>query len=85
MMTTIQVQVSDEVIAHYGAMAIQEQLQKQLDWETLRIKAIKLEAVLSKAGLDGDELTREARKTAWEEYKHQISDKLPLEALHPES
>ncbi len=80
-MTTIQIEVSDEIIAHYGVQAIQEQLQRHLECETLRIKAFKLEIALNKAGLEPDELTKEAKRRAWEEYKHQVKDKLPPEAF----
>ncbi|GAB4027064.1 hypothetical protein [Spirosoma koreense] len=61
-MSTIQIQVSDEVIAHYGMEAVQEKIQKQMDWEELRLKALKVKATLEAHGLDHDELTKEAKK-----------------------
>jgi predicted nucleic acid-binding protein len=71
-MTTIQIEVSDELIAEYGAKAIQEKFEKDLRWESLRRKALALKDALDKAGLDHDEITKEAKKRAWEIYKSTV-------------
>ena len=77
-MTTIQIQVSDEVIAQYGLKAVQEKIQKQIDWEELRVKALKFKDFLDEHDLDHDALMEEARKRAWEKYSTTVlKDILP--------
>lgn len=80
-MATIQIEVSDELVAKYGAKAIQEKFEKDLRWESLRQKALALKAALDEAGLDHDEIMKEAKKRAWDKYKYTIKDKLPPEAF----
>ncbi|GAB3916070.1 hypothetical protein GCM10028804_01780 [Larkinella terrae] len=80
-MVTIPIEVSEEIIQAYGIKAIQEQFQKQLEWEKLRLAALRLKTALDEAGLDYDEIAREARAKAWETYKYKIKDKLPPEAF----
>ncbi|MGA0559769.1 hypothetical protein ACO2Q8_24115 [Larkinella sp. VNQ87] len=81
-MTTIQFKIDDELLAEYGLRAVQEQFQRQLDWEALRLKALKLKTDLDEAGLDYDEIAKEARARAWEKYKNTVlKDVLPPEAF----
>ena len=77
-MTTIQIQVSDDVIAQYGLEAVQEKMQNQMDWEEVRVKALKYKEFLDEHGLDHDQLMEEARQRAWDKYRSTVlKDVLP--------
>ncbi|RRA99766.1 hypothetical protein [Larkinella rosea] len=80
-MQTIQIQVSDEMVARYGAQALAERLEKLLAWEDLSARAKEISTALQEAGIDYDEMAKEAKKRAWEKYKYTIKDKLPPEAF----
>ena len=43
--------------------------QKLIELERLRDLALKIQDAVEKAGLNNDDLFREARKQAWEEFK----------------
>jgi hypothetical protein len=79
-MTTIQIQVSDEVIAQYGLEAVRERLQKQMQWEELQVKALKVNDFLQENGLDHEQLVNEAKGRAWQKYSTTVlKDILPDE------
>jgi len=79
-MTTIQLDVSDEVVARYGQKALVERLERLLAWEDLQQKAIGLKAFLDANGLDHDAIAEEARSRAWIMYKNTVlKDVLPDE------
>ena len=50
-MTTIQLDVSDEVVARYGQQALIERLERVLAWENLQQKAVGLKTFLDANGL----------------------------------
>ena len=75
---TFELKVSEDVIARYGLEALQEQMQRRMDWEDLRLKALRVKAFLDEHGLDHDEIAEEARSRAWEIYKKTVlKDILP--------
>jgi hypothetical protein len=82
-MSTIQVEinVSDETLARYGAQALAERFQKMVAWEELSVQARAIKNALDEEGLDWEELLEESRQKAWETYKYTIKDKLPPEAF----
>lgn len=78
--TTIELKISEDVIARYGLDALQEKIQRRMDWEDLRLKALKVKAFLDEHGLDHDEIAEEARSRAWEIYKKTVlKDVIPNE------
>jgi len=78
--TTIELKVSEDVLTRYGLDALQEKIQRRMDWEDLRLKALKVKAFLDEHGLDHDEIAEEARSRAWEIYKKTVlKDIIPNE------
>ncbi len=72
-MTTIQLNISDDIIKAYGVEAIQNRLQRFLEWERLYFSAKAIQTSVNEAGLDNDELWKEARQKAWAKFKgHQL-------------
>lgn len=77
-MTTIQLQISDDLIRAYGLEALQQRLAKFLEWERFYLSAKAVDEAVEEAGEDNDQLWSEARKTAWVEFKaQQLKDILP--------
>lgn len=68
-MTTIQLEVNDEVVKKYGIETLVQRLQQQLELERLKILAEEIQDAIQTAGLNNDELFEEAREQAWKEYK----------------
>ncbi len=68
-MTTVQLKISDDIIKAYGLEAVQQRLLDFLEWERLALSAKAIQAAVSEAGLDNDELWKEARRAAWQEFK----------------
>jgi hypothetical protein len=68
-MTTVQLNVSEDIIRAYGVEAIQQRLQRFLEWERLALAAKAIQAAVENAGLDHDEIWKEARHGAWQEFK----------------
>ncbi len=69
-MTTIQLQISDDLIRAYGLEALQQRLMKFLEWERLYLSSKAIQEVVDDAGIDNDELWKQARQTAWENFKN---------------
>lgn len=80
-MSTIQIQVSDETLARYGAQALTERLERLLAWEELSLQAQAIKKSLDEAGVDWEEIAEEARQKAWYKYRYSLQDKLPPEAF----
>ncbi|MCF8247314.1 MAG: hypothetical protein K9J37_19845 [Saprospiraceae bacterium] len=70
-MTTIQLQISDDLIRAYGLEALQQRLAKFLEWERFYLSAKSVEEAVKDAGEDNDQLWAEARKAAWSKFKEQ--------------
>ncbi|MBK7872729.1 MAG: hypothetical protein IPJ74_19645 [Saprospiraceae bacterium] len=68
-MTTIQLEVSEEVVRKYGIESLVQRLQQQLEVERLKILAEEINEAVQATGLDNDALVEEARAKAWESYK----------------
>jgi hypothetical protein len=77
-MTTIQLQISDDLIRAYGLEALQQRLARFLEWERFCLSAKAVEEAVKETGEDNDQLWSEARKTAWTAFKtQQLKDILP--------
>jgi hypothetical protein len=77
-MTTIQLQISDDLIRAYGLEALQQRLAKFLEWERLYLSAKAVEEAVRESGEDNDQLWSEARKNAWAAFKaQQLKNILP--------
>ena len=68
-MTTVQLNISDDIIKAYGLEAVQQRLMRFLEWERLFLSAKAVQSAVTEAGLDNDELWKEARRAAWQEFK----------------
>lgn len=80
-MSTIQIQVSDKMLARYGTQALVDRLERLLVWEELSEEARAIKKTADEAGVDWDGVAEEARQKAWDTYKYMIKDKLPPEAF----
>jgi len=72
-MTTIQLQVKDELIEQYGKMALQNRLQRFLDLEQMHLLATKIQEAVNESGEDHDDLWQQARNNAWKTFKQQLN------------
>lgn len=68
-MKTIHLQVSDDLISHYGLQAITQRLQRQLEFEQWQLLAQDIEQATQAADLDHQAVWEEARAEAWEQQK----------------
>ncbi len=77
-MTTVQLQISDDLVHAYGLEALQQRLNKFLEWERLYLSAKTVEEATKLAGIDNDQLWSVARQSAWSEFKtSHLKDLLP--------
>ena len=79
-MSTIQVEikVSDEILARYGAQALAERFQKMVAWEELSLQAKEMNKALEESGSSFDEIAQEVRHETWLEFKKtHLADVLP--------
>jgi len=79
-MSTIQVEikVSDEILARYGAQALAERFEKMLAWEELSLQAKEMNKALQDEGLDWEDIANEVRHETWQEFKKtHLRDVLP--------
>ena len=70
-MTTIQLQISDDLIRAYGLEALQQRLAKFLEWERFYLSAKSIQDAITEAGEDNDKLWGQARQSAWDTFKAQ--------------
>lgn len=68
-MATLTIEVPDELVKEMGLEAIAARFQKDLELEHMRRLALKLDTAVREAGLDHDQLFKEARREAWKEFK----------------
>lgn len=68
-MTTIQLEVSEEIVRKYGIESLVQRLQQQLEVERLKILAEEIQGAVQTAKLSNELLLEEARVKAWEAYK----------------
>jgi len=70
-MTTIQLQISDDLIRAYGLEALQQRLVKFLEWERFYLSAKAIQDAVTEAGEDNDKLWGQARQSSWDNFKTQ--------------
>lgn len=68
-MTTIQLQITDDIVNKYGIKAVINRLQQYLEAEQLKILAEEIKTSIEMSGENNDTLVNQARKKAWDEYK----------------
>lgn len=68
-MATLTIEVPDELAREVGLETIAARFQKDLELEHMHRLALKLDAAVREAGLDHDQLFKEARREAWKEFK----------------
>jgi hypothetical protein len=73
-MTTIQIKVSESLVTRYGVTALQERLQREMEWEEMRLLAEEYQQSLQGIGIDADTVVEKARQKAWEKFKIENAD-----------
>ncbi len=68
-MTTIQIKVSDALVTRYGVKALQERVQREMEWEELRLLAEDYQQSLEEINIDYNTMAETARQKAWEKFK----------------
>lgn len=68
-MTTIQIKVSEALVTRYGVKALQERVQREMEWEEMRLLAEVHQQHLQEIGIDADTVVEKARQKAWEKFK----------------
>lgn len=69
-MTTIQIQVQDDVVQRLGIERIKQLVQRKLDAEEFRLAAEHIEQAMDTAtDVDWDAEFEQARQQTWDEYK----------------
>jgi len=61
-MTTIQIKVSEALVTRYGVKALQERVQREMEWEEMRLLAEEYQQSLQEIGSDADTVTEKARR-----------------------
>lgn len=69
-MAKIELDIPEELIRQYGIEAIQERLQKLLDFENLGLLAKQINVEIESAGQNYNSIMEEARVQAWENLRH---------------
>jgi hypothetical protein len=73
-MTTIQIKVSEVLVTRYGVKALQERVQREMEWEEMRLLAEEYQESLQEIGIDNAEIIEKARQKAWEKFKTENSN-----------
>ncbi|MBB3837370.1 hypothetical protein FHS57_001364 [Runella defluvii] len=68
-MTTIQIKVSEALVTRYGVKALQERVQREMEWEEMRLLAEAHQQHLQEIGIDADTVVEKARQEAWGKFK----------------
>jgi hypothetical protein len=68
-MTTIQIKVSDALVTRYGVKALQERVQREMEWEETRLLAEDYQQSLQDNNIDYNTVAETARQKAWEKFK----------------
>ncbi|WP_428667566.1 hypothetical protein [Runella sp.] len=68
-MTTIQIKVSDALVTRYGVRALQERVQREMEWEEMHLLAEEYEQSLQEKNIDYNTVAETARQKAWEKFK----------------
>jgi hypothetical protein len=68
-MTTIQIKVSDALVTRYGVKALQERVQREMEWEEMRLLAEDYQQSLEENDIDYNTVAETARQKAWEKFK----------------
>ena len=77
-MITIQLEVSEELAEKVGIETLIQGFKKDIELESLRLLALKIQAGIQASGLDNDLLLKKARSKAWQNFKQKnLKDLLP--------
>ena len=77
-MVTIQLEVSEDIVAKMGKQGLIERLQRDLELEHLQLLAEKIHKATDEVGVDHEEIMKSARHKAWKTYKEKyLKDVLP--------
>ncbi|MFN8346449.1 MAG: hypothetical protein U0X91_15705 [Spirosomataceae bacterium] len=68
-MTTIQIKVSEALVTRYGVKALQERVQREMEWEEMRLLAEEYQKSLQETGIDDTAMIEKSRGKAWDKFK----------------
>ncbi len=68
-MTTIEIDIPDDLAQTIGAQSIKAYVQKHLELLKMQMLADKIGSAIEKSGIDWEEALEKARVEAWEEYQ----------------
>jgi hypothetical protein len=68
-MATIQINVSEALVARYGIKALQERVQREIEWEEICFLAEDIQQSFQETAIDSDSLSEIARQKAWNKFK----------------
>ncbi len=77
-MATIQINVSEALVARYGIKALQERVQREMEWEEMHLLAEELQQSLQENSIDADTVVEKARQIAWEKFKFENANSFQI-------
>ncbi len=75
MQTTLQLNISDDLVQMFGLSSLQTYMQKRLEMLKLQLLADKIGFAITESSIDWEFELENARKEAWNEYKQQNINK----------
>ncbi len=75
MQTTLQLNISDDLVQMFGLNSLQTYMQKRLEMLRLQLLADKISVAITESDMDWEFELENARKEVWNEYKKQNINK----------
>ncbi len=75
MQTTLQLNISDDLVKMFGLSSLQTYMQKRLEMLKLQLLADKIGFAITESGVNWEFEMENVRKEAWDEYKQQNINK----------
>ena len=68
-MMIIEVNISDEIVKQFGAEAVKQFLEKEIELITIQKLAVETSEAIKESSIDWNTKIEEGRQNAWEKYK----------------
>ncbi len=68
-MMIIEVNISDEIVKQFGAEAVKQFLEKEIELITIQKLTVETSEAIKESGVDWNTKIEEGRQNAWEKYK----------------
>ena len=68
-MMIIEVNISDEIVKQFGAEAVKQFLEKEIELITIQKLTVEASEAIKESGVDWNTKIEEGRQNAWEKYK----------------